>query len=157
MVAREDYFGTDLTRIYTIPLIFVDLSPNTAPKVTRLLVDWAFYHTTFNYATIAGGQLFFSTQVCCDSQSTTSLFAFPVDSFGAERVRPTIRSSEVWPATANLPNYAGQSFGPAFYAYISDGDLHVRAYDGSTDLIADHQITYLDDPSLHRPGDDRLH
>jgi hypothetical protein len=157
MVAREDYFGTDLTRIYTIPLIFVDLAPDVAPKVTRLLVDWAFYHTTFNYATIAGGQLFFSTMTCCDSQTTTSLFAFPVDSFGAERVRPSVRSTETWPPTVNLPNYAGQSFGPAFYAYVSDGDLHVRSYDGSTDLTIDHQITYVDDPSLHRPADDRLH
>jgi hypothetical protein len=157
MVAREDYFGTDLTRIYTIPVIFVELAPNVAPKVTRLLVDWDFYHTALNYATIAGGRLFFSTLVCCDNQTTTSLFTFPVESFGAQRVRPSAMSSEVWPATADLLNYTGQSFGPSFYGYLADGDLHVRAYDGSTDLTVDHQVTYLDDPSLHRPGDDRLH
>jgi hypothetical protein len=157
LVAREDYFGNDLTRTYPIPVIFVDISPDTTSRVTRLLVDWDFYHTGLNFATIAGGQLLFSTTVCCGNETATSLFSFPINRFGAQRVRPTTIYSQLRAAGADILSYASQSFGPTLFAYISAGDLHARAYDGSIDLVLEHQVTYMDNPSLHHPGDDRLH
>ncbi len=158
LLAREDYFGDDnLNHILNAELRFVPLVPSTPPTITDLIVDWDFYHTSLNSATITGGQLLFSTFLCCTGQPTTSVFSFPVARFGTQRERPkTIYSATIAAGAADHLSDGNESFGPSMFTYLSGDGIRVRLYNGQLDLPLESNVPYIYDSSLHPPGSGRL-
>jgi hypothetical protein len=143
-----EYLRPSETAVQPMPVTFVVLSPDAALNVTSLIIDWNPYRTGLEFATIAGNQLVFSTFSCCSLQSTRAVFSFPTSRFGVKGERPETMFSQTGSASGDdLLSYGSQSFGPRLFAYISAGDLHARLYDGSVDVLLEHDITYLYDAS----------
>jgi hypothetical protein len=143
-----EYLGQSQPLIQSMPVTFVVLSPDEALKATSLIVDWDPYRTGLEFATTADNQLVFSTFTCCDVQNTSSIFSIPTSSLGVQGERSAPMYSRTGAASGDdVLGYSSRSFGPGLFAYISAGDLHARLYDGSVDVLLEHDVTYLYDTS----------
>jgi hypothetical protein len=139
-----------------VPLWFVSLSPGGQSTVTRLRT---LVNDYVQYARLAGDNLAYSTyELGQNGRDIRSVFSFPISRFGVtgENAWTMFTQEESAGGSDDIFSFGDYSLGPSLLAYVSDGDLHARLYDGSVDVVLEHHVTYLYDTYLHGVSDARL-
>jgi hypothetical protein len=139
-----------------VPLWFVSLTTDRPSTVTRLRT---LINDEVQNARLAGDNLAYSTyELGPSGRDIRSVFSFPISRFGVagENAWTMFTQEESASGGDDIFSFGDYSLGPTLLAYVSDGDLHARLYDGSVDAVLEHHVTYLYDTYLHHVIDDRL-
>ncbi|MEO8286847.1 MAG: hypothetical protein ABI670_10475 [Chloroflexota bacterium] len=121
----------------------ITLAAGKPPTLTELSIDRQSY---LEFAAIVDDYLVYTSSGYGPAPYTSrTVSTFPLAGLGSTDERPSVLYkndllADSYKDPSESDSYA---FGSGLFAYIRDDDLHVRAYDGSADIVLKHNISYL--------------